>query len=358
MKRAALAFLALFALPTPTPAQDPPDLYGIQYGSPDTFAEFHGFVNLEFYKFEHQPSSFDLHNFYFNAIAKVRKNITAFGEVEYEHGFYGDPGNLKLDRAFIDWRLGEPFALRIGKFYSPFGLEIRNYQAPVRRLVSRPLLADELLYDEWTEVGVNAYGTLGSKRLKLAYDVAVTNGPRSLAADGTQGRDNNSDKAVIGRVSLRPSMGEYGFVEMGLSWARGRYDDDGRRAAHHAGVDGRVYVRGVDLVAEFVRRTGDDQIGPDGRIRARGEGYYVQAGYYILRGRAGAYSVEPLVRYERSDLPDHDPAAEEPTLERWTGGLNYSPYQHFRFKAEYQLIRGVVRKEKTHGVMAAVVADF
>ena len=358
MKRAALALLVCFGLPGLTQAQGQPDLYGIQYGSPDTFAEFHGFVNLEFYQFEGQPSSFDLHNFYFNAIAKVRRNVTAFGEVEYEHGFYGNPANLKLDRAFIDWRLAEGLAFRIGKFHSPFGLEIRNYQAPVRRLVSRPLVADELVYDEWTEVGVNAYGALGSKRLKLHYDVAVTNGPRSLTPDGTQGRDNNSNKAFIGRASLRPSVGEEGFAELGLSWALNRYDDDGRRDARHVGVDGRLYVRGLDLVAEFVRRSGDDQITPEGRIRARGEGYYLQAGYYLLRNRPGAYSVEPLVRYERTDLPDHDPAFEETRRERWTGGLNYSPYEHFRFKGEVQLIRGVVRKEKTHGVMAAVVADF
>src|SRR4029079_3967143 len=193
MKRVGLAVVVLLCSAV-AQGQDKPDLYGIQYGSPDTFAEFHGFVNLEFYKFGDDVSTFDLHNFYFNAIARVRKNVTAFGEVEYEHGFYGDPPNWKLDRACIYWQVLPGLAFRIGKFYSPFGLEIRNYQAPVRRLVSRPLFPDELVYDEWTEVGLGAYGVLGGRRLKVTYDVAVTNGPNSLTAEGTQGLDHHPNK--------------------------------------------------------------------------------------------------------------------------------------------------------------------
>jgi len=64
------------------------------------------------------------------------------------------------------------------------------------------------------------------------------------------------------------------------------------------------------------------------------------------------------VRFDRTDLPDHDPVTEERALERWTAGINYSPYEHFRFKAEYQRIRGVAFGATTNGVMAAIVADF
>src|SRR3990172_9859287 len=63
--------------------------YGILYGSPDTFAEFHGFITLTYFDFEKDGlrtpdghSTFDQHYFYFNAIAKVRQNVTVLGEVE------------------------------------------------------------------------------------------------------------------------------------------------------------------------------------------------------------------------------------------------------------------------------------
>lgn len=110
-------------------AQDAPMTpEGILYGSPETFAEFHGFVTLTYFDFEKDGtrdgnSTFDQHYFYFNAIAKIRPNVTALAEFEYEHG--GE--EFAIDRAFIDWGLyGEHLNLRLGKFYSPFGPELRG----------------------------------------------------------------------------------------------------------------------------------------------------------------------------------------------------------------------------------------
>lgn len=140
-------------------------------------------------------SNFDLHNFYFNSIAKIRQNVTVFGEIEYERG----GSEIKVDWAFIDWRVVEwqsvdGLSLRLGKFYAPFGLEIKHYQAPASKLVSRPLLADELLFEEWTDVGVNAYGIVGPKPLKLTYDLAIANGPNGFTEEGSQNIDNNPRK--------------------------------------------------------------------------------------------------------------------------------------------------------------------
>ena len=238
-------------------------VYGIAYGSPETFAEFHGFVNLEYFDFQKDgelgrvhggDSSFDLHNFYFNAIAKIRQNVTAFGEIEYEHG--GD--ELKVDRAFIDWRIADGLAFRLGKFYTPFGLEIKTYQAPARKLVSRPLYTEELLFDEWTDVGVNAYGILGPKPLRFIYDLAVTNGPKGLTEEDTQNTDNNPRKDFIARVSVIPYLAEEIFLEIGGSYAYGKYDDDSRLTVRLFGGDLRLLAMGLELVAEYVGRNGND----------------------------------------------------------------------------------------------------
>ncbi|HEY4485716.1 MAG TPA: hypothetical protein VI702_05270, partial [Nitrospiria bacterium] len=153
----------------------PGKVSGILYGSPETFAEFHGFMSLLYSDFEKDgktadanngDSTFDQHYFYFNAIAKIRENVTVFGEVEYEHG--GE--ELFLDRAFVDWGLhGDHLNLRLGKFYSPFGLELREYQYPVRKMSSRPMMARNLLFNEWTETGVNLYGRIGTPVASIDY---------------------------------------------------------------------------------------------------------------------------------------------------------------------------------------------
>ncbi|MBI4356368.1 MAG: hypothetical protein HY559_00605 [Gammaproteobacteria bacterium] len=81
---------------------DPNVIPQLHYGSPETFAEFHGYLHVMYSDFEKDgeendrgDSGFDQHYFVFNAIAQLRKNLTVFGEIEYEHG--GE--EIRVDRA-------------------------------------------------------------------------------------------------------------------------------------------------------------------------------------------------------------------------------------------------------------------
>ncbi len=71
------------------------------------------------------------------------------------------------------------------------------------------------------------------------------------------------------------------------------------------------------------------------------------------------YSLEPVVRYDRSDLADHFPPTDPDLIRRrWTFGLNWFPYPHLRFKAEYELITETGASLDNDGVMLAAVIDF
>ena len=327
---------------------------GIPYGNPETFAEFHGFVNLDYRDFEGDApgpregggKTFDQTDFYFNAIAKIRKNVTVFGEVEYKHG-----GKVViLDRAFIDWRIRGGITLNLGKFYAPFGLEILEYQAPVRRLVSRPFMADDLLYDEWSEIGAKVSGDLPHLPLPLAYGLALVNGPAGFREEDRMNRNNNNALFFIGRLTVTP----HDATQLGFSYARGDYDDAAMKDLHFYGLDAHFFWQGLDLRGEVVRRSGDDQTvvetavlpgATDGSpattsrkstvIPADASGYYVQEAYRFFEPFDLQY-IEQVIRYDVRD-PDKDTDNND-DRSRWALGLNLSPYQNFVMKVEYNWV--------------------
>ena len=367
----------------------PGKVTGILYGSPDTFAEFHGFVSLTYYDFEEEgtrdgDSTFDQHYFYFNAIAKIRQNVTVFGEVEYEHG--GE--EFFVDRAFIDWSLrGEQLNLQLGKFYSPFGLELGEYQYPVRKMTSRPLMMRNLLFNEWGETGLNLYGRLGNPTVSVDYAVAVVNGPGEDAdgdgfpeilevgdgfganpnvggtGDARQNRDNNNSRTVIGRLNANIPGG----AAVGVSYGDGRYSDTGSPDLGFTltGVHANYRMMGLDIRGEWVSRTADVPAAlvgtttsfPDDEMAS--DSYYVQASYKFQIGKEGLEYVEPVVRYDALE-PDKDVKKNE--LTRTTIGINYAPYPHFKFMAEWQMNEeetppGTPDK-KDDGFMVSATVDF
>jgi hypothetical protein len=349
------------------------------YGSPDTFAEFHGYLNLIYFDFEKDgdrnnrgDSSFDQHYFAFNSIAKIRHNVTAFGEIEYEHGGQ----EILIDRAYIDWGIYEEHLnFRLGKFYSPFGLELREYQYPLRKLVSRPMMARNLLFNEWTEVGVNMYGRLKIPNLAFSvdYDLAVVNGPSGSdsgdsdstpeilevgtganpstggTADARQSRDNNSNRTFIGRLSTYIPAG----LGVGLSYGDGRYSDAGSPNLDFSliGVDARLNVIGLDLRGEWVKRTIDLTTTSE----RESSSYYIQASYKKVLGKEWLNYIEPVARYDFLE-PDDDAPSDQ--RKRISLGINYSPYPHFKFGAEWQMNSEEGTEMEDDGFLLHGVVDF
>ena len=353
---------------------------GLKYGSPETFAEFHGFVNLTYFDFEKDgernnrgDSSFDQHYFYFNASAKVRHNVKVLGSIEYEHG--GEV--ILIDQAFIDWGIVEDVLnLQLGKFYSPFGLELGEYQHPVRKLVTRPLMARNLLFNEWIESGVNVHGRLrmADSPFSVDYSLAVVNGPNDDdgsdsdttpeilevgtganpnvggTGDARQNRDNNSDRTLIGRLGANIPGG----ISLGVSYSTGRYSDANTADLGFSliGVDANLRVMGLDLRGEWAKRSIDVTTSTDRESYS----YYVQSSYKYVFARPAIHYIEPVVRYDF--LNPGDPANSQGDRERISLGINYSPYPHFKFGTEWQINNEDRSKKKDNGFLLQAVVDF
>lgn len=369
MKRAAwLGCLALSCAFAATAAgaeqyrSESPPVKGLLFGAPDSFVELHGFVNVEAYGFQRQAarrtSSFDLHNWYLSMRVEPARQFEVFSEVEYEHGTQ----DIRLDRLFVDWSAFPWAAFRAGRFYVPASYERTHYWAPHRLMTSRPLVTD-VAFHEWSDTGLEVYGfPIPGSRL-LQYDLAVVNGPRGLSEDGVpvrvtqDDRDNNNDKSVVARLNATPLPG-WG---LGTAWSSGKYDDGGRRRFRIVEFDSRYARDRLDLWAEYMKRTGDDEPAPAAGnpfitgTQAGLQGWYALASYDLLRGLPNVHSLKGIVRYDAVKKTSSGAGSRRATV-----GLNWSPRNHVLLRGEYQLVReaGGAPQLKNDGAMFSAVVDF
>jgi hypothetical protein len=346
----ALAF-SFVAIPICASAQS--DWKATQFGDASTFAEFHGFSQITYSAA--QPDSteplpeggahFNMEEFYLSIRARVAENLMVLGELEFANGGPSEgaaqSGRLSLDRLFIQWRLHPKLlTLRLGKIFMPFGIDPFVSILPSGRtgnpLVTKPIVLQELRFEEWLDTAIEAYGYVRGGNVAVTYDVAVANGPAGMTPEDLQNQDNNRDKTVALRLGLLPSLDE-AYVNVGVSFSHGTYNDTGDLAFNMYGADAQLIWRGAELRAEYIQRTGDDQPlfdefgNPAGVARAKAQGFYALAGYKVIEGPNDGYYLQPVVRYEVSDIPDD---AGTYRFKRTAVGINYSPRPHFVLKSE------------------------
>ncbi|MHB8483120.1 MAG: porin [Nitrospiria bacterium] len=365
------ALISLFHLSAgPISMAQSADTQNMSYGSPASFAEFHGFLNMTYYDMGNQlgsapPSGLDLRDFYLSAKSQLRQNITLFGEIEVESGVF------KLDRAFIDLHVQPLINFQFGKFFTPFGIDkMESVQAPFNKLVSVPLPLVEIGYEDWSDVGAQLYGQYSMNPAFVAYNLAVMKGSAGFTETDLANTENNRNKMVYGRLKSGLLSSDGTRLTVGASAGYGKYDDASQNVIRLFGTDAIVNWRGFDLRGEYMVRSGDDStlaISCNGTntpgnctiARASAEGYYIQLSYLLLKDLPGVYSLEPVVRFDKSDLADHfAPLNPDTAARRATIGINYAPYDHFHVKGEYQFVRNDGTDLHNDGMMLSVVADF
>jgi hypothetical protein len=347
--------------PVAQEAVPPPGAFGdpraLLLPGPEDAVQFHGFVNVEYLQLQAEADppfpTFDLHNLFIGARARVAPGVRLFAEVEYEHG-----AEVRVDRAFVEWSVLPGLGLRAGRFYAPLSYERTHYYAPVRLMTSRPMTAD-IAFHEWADTGLSLFGRVGP----LGYEVAVVNGPFGLTERGIpvqDVRDNNRDKTLVARLDLQPVSG----VELGAAAARGRYDPDRRLGFRALELDVRIRRAPFELWAEALGRDGDDEpcaFAPGNGCspawagaRARQRGFYLLLAWTALEERPLVHYLKPLCRVDEVQTP-----ADGTRARRLSLGLDWSPLPHLLLKAEAQWKRERGQGERRDdGFQGSLVADF
>ncbi|MFQ5709100.1 MAG: hypothetical protein ACE5HO_16720 [bacterium] len=311
-------------------------------------------------------SNFSIRRVIFFIGGQVTKRVRFASEIEFEFGGtpfkteqFSDtePGEVRLEQAYIEYLITEAINFRGGVILAPLLRFNLLHDPPLRKLSTRPMVDKQIVPTTWFPTGVGFFGTFFPVAgLETYYEVYVINGlddnildgPGLSQAKGRSGvpRDNNNDKALVGRLAFIPAIG----LDIGFSGYTGDYDPSGKRRLNIYGLD-LTYRRGpFELLFEGVRADLDDGLsnakdreGNPIPVPHRMEGFFVQGSYDFWPGflsntflgkgfESPTFSV--IARYGEVDTND-DFVSVLGDRQRLTLGFNYRPSESTVFKIEY-----------------------
>lgn len=284
-------------------------------------------------------------------------------EVELEHastsaesGGTDEAGEVSLEFGYLEYAIDVAWSLRAGLVLVPLGLVNEDHE-PTRFLAAtRSLTETRIVPTTWSELGVEAIGTLGCCEVRGFFGTGL-DGEEFGAAGLRDGRQHGNRVAADDfALALRADcdcgfglrLGAGGFYQQAGQDGLARDGttpipelDTGIAEVHAEWRHGPWQARGLfanafcDDAAEFDAATGEG-------LAERLAGWYCEAGCDVAtwwwpdRG----VSVIPFVRYERIDTQADVPAgvAADPAMDSrvWTFGVDVKPDDRIVFKVDFE----------------------
>jgi hypothetical protein len=253
-----------------------------------------------------------------NGIMDVHRLVTFLGyrfddrthfvmEIEYEH-----VSEVFVEQAFLNYKIKPQLNLRAGLLLIPMGIINEYHEPPTYFGVERPNLEGKIIPTTWRELGLGVSGNFPNASLK--YQLYLVNGFNGYDGAGTfRGTDGlrkgrqKAAESFISTPNLSTKFDYYGLpgLKLGLAGYFGKsqsalfegVDKDNSVMMDQAdssvvniamiGFDVRYQYKGfsargmvvnanIDNTSEYNNFTGSD-------LGSRMFGYYVEAGYDILR---------------------------------------------------------------------------
>lgn len=273
-------------------------------------------------------------------------------EVEYEHAVAGEgePGEVAVEFAYVDYRPRRGFGMRGGLLLVPLGFLTELHEPPIFYGARRPEVETVIIPSTWRENGLGVYGDFGPVTYR-AYVVAGLDASGFTADEGIrEGRQEGAESAAedfafTARLDWKPAPG----LLLGGSLFTGGAAQ-GNPALADAGVtlwDGHAEwkARGLHLRGVYARSTLDDAqavgLVTGETVGSRAQGWYAEAAFNVLSGaRRADQELSPFVRYEAFDTQAEVPAGavRDPANDRTvrTYGVHYRPIPEVAIKVDYQ----------------------
>ncbi len=212
--------------------------------------------------------------------------------------------DASLEEAYVGYRFSTAAVVRAGLYLVPFGI-FNTINRPYETLLVEPSLIEERIHPpSWRDLGLVLDGRMGF----LSYSGWLGNGLTEAPslAQGQQFGDENRKPGYGGRLALALGRG----IEIGGSYADGRYDIEATRSLVLTGLHAQWITSDWTLLGEYMRAKIDNAMAlPAGKV----EGFYVLA--LLNTGK-----LQPIVSYQKARNVDmfHGPWNED--VKRWTFG--------------------------------------
>lgn len=282
---------------------------------------------------------------------KFNDRLLFNSEIEVEHA-----DEIFLEFAYVDYMIGDGVGVRGGMLLAPMGLVNELHEPPIFLGTERPLTESRIIPTTWRENGVGLFGGSDAVSWRI-YFMNSLNG-MNFSDAGLRGGRQKGSKAVAEDFGV---AGRFDYTgTLGLTVGASVYSGETAHNAVFGGeeVGGRVTIwdlhadyraRGWDLRGLVAGASVDDvpelnqMIGLTGAagIGTSMLGWYLQAGYDILRGSTLQDQLLPYVRYESVNTQrdvaagfSADPANDVTITSL---GAAWKPVPQVVLKADYQL---------------------
>ncbi|NNF14873.1 MAG: hypothetical protein HKN72_16720 [Gemmatimonadetes bacterium] len=282
---------------------------------------------------------------------KFNDRLLFNSEIEVEHA-----DEIFLEFAYVDYLINDGLGVRGGMLLAPMGLVNELHEPPIFLGSERPLTENRIIPTTWRENGVGLFG--GNDAVSWRVYLMNSLDGMNFSASGLRGGRQKGSKALAEDFGLAGRLDYTGML--GLTVGASAYSGETAHNATLGGteVGGRVTIwdlhadyraRGWDLRGLIAGASVDDVSALNQMIGLTGAegigtsmlGWYVQAGYDVLRGSTLEDQLLPYLRYERVDTQREvatgfavDPATDVTIT---SVGAAWKPAPQVVLKADYQL---------------------
>jgi hypothetical protein len=211
------------------------------------------------------------HQFQFRRLSifvssSISKRIKFLSEIEFEPS----ENSIEVEFAAVDIEFHPLLNLRGGMIVNPIGAFNQNHDGPKWEFTDRPIAAEKMLPDTWSNAGFGLYGKYYRNKWMFGYEFYLTGGFNNAIITNSQNKtylpaakDNperfeesaSGEPLITGKIALKNTR----IGEIGLSYMGGVYNkwqDDGLILDKKRRVD----VLAVDLNT-VIKKTGTNFIG-------------------------------------------------------------------------------------------------
>jgi hypothetical protein len=277
-----------------------------------------------------EKGSFDQYHFNILLEFPVSDNLTVKGHIEYEHAPQltgsGGQGEIKMEWAYVEYIVSNNLQVHGGMVLTPFGFynEIHDatptflsIRTPWGIYRSTKVGSADAMFPKFS-TGIFAVGSYFSEtRLSLHYDVYVANGEN--VTNNEAERDDNSNKAVGGRLMLSPITG----INIG-----GSYYDGKKQTGVASQADHTAWAVSAEYIPYPVSFRGEYAVSKLGDV--------AQVGWY----GEGSYTFGKIRPYVRYGVLDPDTDIDDDRWTEWVYGINYQIQPNLFLKVEDRQIGG------------------
>lgn len=285
----------------------------------------------------------DAHRFVLFIGHEFNSKVRLFSEFELEHGIAGEgqPGEVELEQAYIEWDFAENHSLVAGLFLIPVGILNETHEPNTFYGVERNRIESDIIPSTWWETGVMFNGDFAPG---ISYSFAMHSGLNDEAVEDENGNDIRrgdirssrqksaeaaaNDFAYTGRVKYTAIPGlelaatlQY---QEDLNQSSGEQTNSGTLAEFHAAYN----TGNFGLRALWAQWNLNGEFGEEFAGRDKQNGWFVEPSYKVLD------NLGFFVRYsERNEFAG---SGGREDIQLVDVGVNYWLTPGVVFKADYQ----------------------